>query len=256
MYSFSIANNKGGVGKTTLSVSIAAELAKKGRVLLIDCDPQGNTTGSLLKSYNHEFADVLFGKCTAEEAIMETEFPNLYVMPTVSLDTSNPNSLNQLRLYKSTLAANNPNAIRKIVKSLADKFDYCVFDTCPAFDPFEENIMAACDEVITVMLMDVFSVDGLTIFKENLRDFKERKEMENPKFSKIILNSCNKSITLHKKILEEMDKQENFDCFVVPQDQAFKRAQSIQKPIQYLTKEEGEGKQETLEALSVIANNL
>ena len=256
MYSFSIANNKGGVGKTTLSVSIAAELAKKGRVLLVDCDPQGNTTGSLLKSYNHEFADVLFGKCTAEEAIMETEFQNLFVLPTVSLDTSNPNSLNQLRLYKTTLAANNPNAIRKMVKSISDKFDYCVFDTCPAFDPFEENIMAACDEVITVMLMDVFSVDGLTIFKENLRDFKERKEMENPKFSKIILNSCNKSITLHKKILEEMDAQEQFDCFVVPQDQAFKRAQSIQKPIQYLTKEEGEGKKETLDALSVIANNL
>lgn len=256
MYAFSIANNKGGVGKTTLSVSLAAELAKRARVLIIDCDPQGNTTGSLLTSYNNEFADVLFGKCTAEEAIMPTEYNNLFVMPTVSLDKSNPNSLNQLRLYKTTLAANNPNAIRKMVKSLADKFDYVVFDTSPAFDPFEENIMAACDEVVTVMLMDVFSVDGLTIFKENLADFKERKEMENPKFSKIILNSCNKSITLHKKILEEMDAQDNFDCFVVPQDQAFKRAQSIQKPIQYLTKEEGEGKAETLEALSVIANNI
>ena len=58
------------------------------------------------------------------------------------------------------------------------------------------------------------------------------------------------------EILEEMDAQEQFDCFVVPQDQAFKRAQSIQKPIQYLTKEEGEGKPETLDALSVIANNL
>lgn len=257
MYSFSIANNKGGVGKTTLSVSIAAELAKSGkRVLVIDCDPQGNTTGSLLKSYSYELADVLFSKCAPEDAVMATDFENLFVMPTVSLDKSNPNSLNQLRLYKTTLAANNPNAIRKLVKSLADKFDYCVFDTCPAFDPFEENIMAACDEVITVMLMDVFSVDGLSIFKENLADFKERKECENPKFSKIILNSCNRSITLHKKILEEMDAQNQFDCFVVPQDQAFKRAQSIQKPIQHLTKEEGEGKAETLDALRVIAENL
>lgn len=256
MYAFSIANNKGGVGKTTISVSIAAELAKKSKVLVVDCDPQGNATGSLLQSYNYELADVLMGKCSVEDAIMSTDFSNLFVLPTVSLDKSNPNSINQLRLYKTTLAANNPNAIRKIVKSLTAKFDYIVFDTSPAFDPFEENIMAACDEVITVMLMDVFSVDGLTIFKENLADFKERKECSNPKFSKIILNSCNKTITLHKKILEEMDAQENFDCFVVPQDQAFKRSQSIQKPIQYLTKEEGEAKTDTLQALSVIASNI
>lgn len=256
MYCLSIANNKGGVGKTTLSVSLACELSKKGRVLLVDCDPQGNSTASLIQDYNFEFADALMGKCAPVEAICTTRFPNLCVMPTISLDKSNPNSLNALRLYKTTLAANNPNAIRKMVRDLNNRFDYCIFDTCPAFDPFEENVMAACDEVITVLLMDVFSMDGLTIFQENLKDFKERKELSNPEFSKIILNCCNKSITMHKSILEKMDAQDQFDCFVVPQDQAFKRAQNLQKPIQYLDKVDGEAKPETLQALEILANNL
>lgn len=256
MYSFSIANNKGGVGKTTMSVSIAAQLAKNGkRVLLIDCDPQGNSSSSLITSYNFEFADVLMGKCSPEDAIVETSFENLFVLPTIALDDSNINSLNQLRMYKQTMAANNPNAIRRLVKMLDEKFDYCIFDTCPAFDNFEENIYSACNEIITVLLMDIFSMDGLQIFQKNLENFSERKEFY-PKFSKIILNACNQSLKMHKEILEKMDEQNNFDCFVVPQDQAFKRAQSVQKPIQFLTKEEGEGKQETLDALSVIANNI
>ena len=81
MYSFSIANNKGGVGKTTLSVSIAAELAKKGRVLLVDCDPQGNTTsgyGINKKEIRVSSYELLVGKGKTEEAIIKTEYKNDY----------------------------------------------------------------------------------------------------------------------------------------------------------------------------------
>ena len=256
MYSFCIANNKGGVGKTTLSVSLAAELSRRGKVLLVDCDPQGNSTSSLLKGYNYELADVLFSKCSIDDAICNTDITNLSVLPTGAIDESNPNSLNQLRLYKTTLAANNPNAIRKLTKMFADKFDFCVFDTSPAFDPFEENILAACDEVIVVMLLDVFSTDGLAIFQKNLADFKDRKELSNPLFKKIVLNSFNKSIAMHNQILQKMSEQEIFDCFVIPQDQAFKRSQNLQKPVQALVKADGEAKKETLEALSLLADNI
>lgn len=256
MYSFAIANNKGGVGKTTLSVSVAAELAKKGRVLLVDCDPQGNSTGSLVKSYNHELAEVLFNQCTLEEAIMETETENLFIVPTVALNNESQNALNQLRLYKTTLAANNPNAIRKLTKQIQNRFDYCIFDTCPAFDPFEENIFAACDEVIVVMLLDIFSTDGLTIFSANLADFKDRKELENPSFNKIILNAYNKGISFHRQIIEKMNAQEAFDCFIIPTDQAFKRAQNLQKPVQNLTRADGPANPATLEALALLAGHI
>lgn len=253
MYSFAIVNNKGGVGKTTMSVSIASQLAKNGKkVLLIDCDPQGNTSGSVLKSYNFEFADVLFGNCTIDQAIMETEFQNLYCIPTIPLDSNNPVAINKLRQYKTTVAANQPWAVADAISLIKDDFDYCIFDTCPAFDPFEENIMAACDEVISVLLLDVFSMDGLDVFKENIADFKKRKRVQNPKFSKLILNGYNKTLQLHNSIYKQMAEQTVFDCFVIPQDQAFKRSQSLAKPVHYLTKQEGEAKSETLDALANI----
>lgn len=255
MKTIATALQKGGVGKTTIAVSIAAELAKKHKVVIIDADPQGNATGSLVSSYKHEFADVLFGKCSPEEALQETSVANLWIIPTVALDQK-ANSLSQLRTYKTTLAPANPNAIKKIIKLLSDSFDYCIIDTCPAFDPFEENIFCACDEVIAVMLLDIFSTDGLSIFSANLADFKERKESTKPDFKRIILNANNKSISFHKQIIEQMSQQDAFDCFIVPTDQAFKRAQNLQKPVQLLQKTEGPASKDTLKALELIAANL
>jgi len=151
---------------------------------------------------------------------------------------------------------NRPNDIKKMIRQIEDKFDFCVFDTCPAFEQFEENILAACSEVIVVMIPDVFSVDGLSIFSKNLADFKDRKEIENPKFTKIVLNSYNKSISMHKQIVEKMANQDSFDCYLVPVDPIFRKAQGLQKPIQKMLKAEGEAKAETLEALSLLAENL
>lgn len=255
MKTIATALQKGGVGKTTLAVSLAAELAKNYKVVIIDADPQGNATGSLVSSYSNEFADVLFNKCGIEDALLQTAIPNLWIIPTVALD-SNATSLNQLRMYKTTMAPSNPLAIKKIVKSLSEKFDFCIIDTCPAFDPFEENIFSACDEVIAVMLLDIFSTDGLSIFSANLADFKERKESSKPEFKKIILNANNKSISFHKQIIDQMANQDAFDCFIVPTDQAFKRAQNLQKPIQLLSKAEGQASQATLDALTLIASKV
>jgi chromosome partitioning protein len=88
MKTLAIALQKGGTGKTVLSVSLAASLARKepGRVLLVDCDPQGNSTEwTYTNELNAELAGVLLGKSALKDAIVQSLFPGLSVLPTAGL---------------------------------------------------------------------------------------------------------------------------------------------------------------------------
>ena len=114
MKTITFALQKGGTGKTSISTSIAVELASMGKkTLLIDCDPQGNATSWILDSdvsIGMELSDVLMEKCSPEEALMETKVENLFLIPTASLGGT-------LRLYQKTLAVEQPFAIKHLIKS-------------------------------------------------------------------------------------------------------------------------------------------
>ena len=81
--SYAFALQKGGTGKTSISVSLAVELASKGKkVVYIDCDPQGNSSSWLLNSFEHELADILYEKAQVLECVYKSDVENLYVIPT------------------------------------------------------------------------------------------------------------------------------------------------------------------------------
>ena len=241
---------KGGVGKTSISVSVAVALAQQNyRTLLIDSDPQGNATTWLdIQEMNLELADVLMKKCSVKEAILPTKVENLSIIPTASLGSD-------LRVYSKTYATQQPFVVRHLVKELKGDYDYIVIDTSPAFGALEESCLLASDEAITVLNIDEFSTDGLITFYQNIESLRERYDTEKPLMNKIVLNGRDLRLSQQNDYLQRMEttaEQSNMNLYIVPVDQSFKKAQSIHFPIQLLT----ETKKETLSVISQLTNNI
>lgn len=232
---------KGGTGKTTISVSLASELAKLGlRVLLIDADPQGNATSALLKEVQSEFADVLLDKDTMENAIVPV--PNVENLCILATDPSS----DELRNYKkSGQVASEIYKIDDLLKGIDEYFDYCIIDTSPDFSPLEQNIWVACDEIIPVINADNFAFDGLSIFMNNLNKWSKSIRV-NFNVKTLVVNKFNASMSLDGKIKEMIEKgSQGKNIIVIPQDQAFKVAQFNQVvPV---------GKEKTQEAIKKLS---
>ena len=134
------AMQKGGVGKSAISMAVAVEIAKKHKTVLIDADTQGNSTNAMLENVNFELADVLQGKCPVREATEKTAIETLFMIPTKSLSP-------ELRTYRQTQAVREPFIFCDLKDELGEQgFEYCVSDTCPGFDVFEENIKHCSDK--------------------------------------------------------------------------------------------------------------
>lgn len=226
MKTITIGNQKGGTGKTTITISLAAELAKTNKVVLIDADPQGNATNTLLTTVNKELANVLYGECTVDEAVVQSEINNLYVLPTFSLSP-------RLREYKMNKAASEPFIMCDLKDELVKMgFDYCIIDTSPSFEALEDDIYQATDEVVPVMLLDLYSLDGFSIFKNLLENFQKRKRYM-PALKSVIVNNCDSRKAISNQIKEQMLKSD-YKLFIIPSDQSFQRAVNAHIPVQYV----------------------
>ena len=249
MKTLTFALQKGGTGKTSVSVSVAVELAKKYRVIFIDADPQGNSSSWIGSSQiSHELADVLNEKAPLGECITQTEIPNLFLIPTAGIG-------GELRNYQDSKAVTKPYAIADITDELAKVFDFCIIDTSPAFSGIEKACFAAADEVVPVLQLNQFSVDGLKIFTTNLNNAKKDLRLrDKPVIKNIILNAMDERIAQQKDNLKIFQAMENdsVQLFVLPTDQAYSKAQKINKPTQSISST----KPETLKVLEQIAEKI
>lgn len=247
MKTITFALQKGGTGKTSISVSTAVQLAENGKkVLLIDADPQGNATTWLgIDTISIELADVLMKKNSAKDAIINTQVDNLFIIPTASLDSD-------LRLYSKTLATQQPFIIKHLCREIKEDFDFLIIDTSPAFGALEESCFLASDEAITVLNIDEFSSDGLITFMQNIDSLKDRYDTDKPKMNKIILNSRDLRLVQQADYLEKIKTATDSKLYIVPVDQAFRKAQSVHVPVQYL---EGT-KKETLSVIQELSSDI
>ena len=154
----SFCNQKGGVGKTTSAVNIAASLGILGyKVLMIDLDPQGNATsgaGIAKKSLELTINDVLTAGVPMQDAIIETEFDNLDIIPTnIALAGA------EFELFQHE---NSEYRMKEALQPILEDYDYIIIDCPPSLGMLTVNAMAASDGVVIPMQCEFYALEGLS----------------------------------------------------------------------------------------------
>jgi len=221
-----IANQKGGVGKTDLVVNLSSLLAGMGkRVLLIDFDPQANASYYLTKdSFTLSTADVLLDGVPLEEIVVKSCVKGLNVAP-----SSTGLSAAQLRLASDV---NMQFKLKKALGAIKNQYDYILIDTPPSLGPLTINAFAASDGILVPVQTHFFPIHGLS---DLLKTVDEIREVINPnlRFYGIVLTMYDRRTSLAKEVQQVVTARFNGKVFktVIPVCIKLAEAPSHRKPI-------------------------
>lgn len=251
----SFANQKGGVGKTTSAINIAASLGVLGhKVLIIDLDPQGNTTSGLgvaKKQLKITTKDVLTGEATAKDALIETEFNNLWLIPTnISLASA------EYELYDLCENDELPYRMKKVLEPIRDDFDYIIVDCPPSLGMLTINSFTASDGIIVPMQCEFYALEGLSQLMVTIKGIKQR---YNPDLTVtgILITMYNGRLLLSMQVISELRKHYEDKLFDtnISRNVKLTEAPGFGKPVYYYDKN-AKGAKEYLDVAKQLSERI
>ena len=226
----SFANQKGGVGKTTSAINIASAIGISGKkILLIDCDPQGNATsgvGIRKSRIQATIYDVLIGRCHASDAIIQTEYKNLSIMPS-GMDLAAA----ELELAD---VEKRQNRLKDPLSEISDNYDYILIDCPPSLGMLTVNALTASDGVVIPMQCEYYSLEGLSQLMISIKKVKQLYNRDLT-ITGIIITMYNGRLNLSAQVLDELKKYYADKLFRTPVVRSVKlsEAPSFGEPIYY-----------------------
>ncbi|MBQ8380280.1 MAG: ParA family protein [Clostridia bacterium] len=211
----SFSNQKGGVGKTTSCVNIAAQIANKGKkVLMIDMDPQGNATSGIGLSKSKikkTIYEVIIGKCDVKDAVIKTKFKNLSVIP-ATIDLAGA----EIELHDLQEAGEiEIDFIKEAIKSISSEFDYVFIDCPPSLGMLTVKALSVSDGVVIPMQCEFYSLEGMSQLFNTIKIIHQRFNPE-LRIVGILLTMYNGRLTLTNQVVSELKKYYADKLFKVP----------------------------------------